>query len=72
MCVVQALGADMVQTVAVRWRRMCEDHQLQQKQKQMIGTWCQPQRIQLTVKGWMFQLCAYHFPEETEQVKKCQ
>ena len=68
MCIVQALGADVVQTVAVRWRRMCEDLQLQQTQKQMTGTWCQPERVQMTVKGWTFQLCAYHFPEETEQV----
>ena len=68
MRVMQALGGDVVQTVTVRWRRMCEDLQFQQQQKQLTGTWCQPQRVQLVVKGWMFHLCAYHFPEETEQV----
>jgi hypothetical protein len=46
---------------------MCEDLQFHQQQKQLTGTWCQPQRVQLAVKGWMFHLCAYHFPEETEQ-----
>ena len=45
---------------------MCEDlQQLQNKDH-----WRLPQRVQLTVKGWLFCLCAYQFHDETEQVSK--
>lgn len=65
---MQAVTGDMVQTVAVRWKRMCEDLHYQQL---LSGTWHLPQRVQLSVKGWMFHLCAYRFPDETEEVNSC-
>ena len=64
---MQALSADVVQTVAVRWRRMCEDLQ-EHDVKQMTGRQQLPQRVKVFVKGWMFCLCAYQFSDETREV----
>lgn len=63
------MSGDLVQAMTVSWRKMCEDvgdycHQ----KKQLRGTWCLPQRIQLSVKEWTFPLCAYQFPDETYEV----
>lgn len=63
---LQALTGDILDTVVVRWRRMYED--LQQQEKQPLSTQCQPKRVQLAVDGWMFHLCAYQFPDETAMV----
>lgn len=46
---------------------MCED--VDDQKKQLKGTWCLPQRIQLSVKEWRFPLCVYRFPDETDEVK---
>ena len=60
------MTGDVVDTIVIRWRRMYED--LQQQNKQLLSTQCQPKRVQLTVEGWMFRLCAYQFPDETAMV----
>lgn len=46
---------------------MCED--VDDQKKQLKGTWCLPQRIQMSVKEWRFPLCVYRFPDETDEVK---
>ena len=55
--------------MTVSWRKMCEDvRDYSHQKKQLKGTWCLPQRIKLCVKEWRFALCAYRFPDETDEV----
>lgn len=61
----KAVSGDLVQAMTVSWRKMCED--VDDQKKQLKGTWCLPQRIQLSVKEWRFPLCVYRFPDETDE-----
>lgn len=57
-----------MQAVSVSWRKLCEDNDRHHQKKLKKGTWCLPQRIILSVKGWRFPLCAYQFADETVEV----
>ena len=57
---------DVVKTVVVRWKKLCDDLKLEKRL--VTGSWQLPRRVELAVEGCMFQVCAYMFADEKEEV----
>ena len=57
---------DVLQTVVIRWKKMCDD--MKQEKRQAIGSWQLPRRVELAVDRWMFRFSSYMFSDENETV----
>jgi hypothetical protein len=60
----KAVTDDVLQTVVIRWEKMCDDMKLEKRQA--IGSWQLPRRVELAVDRCMFRFSSYMFSDENE------